>query len=376
LFAGEKAGVTNQTASTTKTPAPDTTPAKPEQEPEAQELPFRNFVAEVNIGRLYLREVEITNLLTTVKVDGGKVLLKPMQLTLNGAPMSAAVDLDLGVPGYRYAVEFNADHIPFAPLVNTFAPDRKGQLGGTLSAHTQISGLGTTGVSLQKNLTGKFDIATTNLNLAVANVRNPIIRTIVNIVYNLPQLIKNPAAALGGLVGSLTGSGGGVSEELAKSPIDVISARGSAGSGKVLLDQAVVRSVIFLAEAQGDVALAPILTNSTLQIPVIVSLDQKTASKLNIASTGVTNSGYVPLPQFLTVKGTAGNPKADINKVALGGVALKSLGGAIPGTSKAGNLIQGILGGNAPATNTPNSATNQPTNASPIGNVLDLFKKK
>ena len=85
------------------------------------------------------------------------------------------------------------------------------------------------------------------------------------------------------------------------------------------------------------------------------------------------------LPKFVTVKGTLGEPKSEVNKLALGGVLLKTTTGIAerlgvkvePGTS---NLLQGVgnlLTGQKPA------STNQPsTNTAPKLNPLDLFKKK
>ena len=72
-------------------------------------LPLQNFTVAADIGQLYLHEVAITNFQTTVKVDGGHVLVKPFQLVLNGAPVNASVDLDLSVPGYKYNLALNAD---------------------------------------------------------------------------------------------------------------------------------------------------------------------------------------------------------------------------------------------------------------------------
>ena len=62
-------------------------------------LPLQ-FIAEANLGQVYLHEIAITNWQTTAKVDGGKITLDPCRLTLNGAPVNASVDLDLGVKGY------------------------------------------------------------------------------------------------------------------------------------------------------------------------------------------------------------------------------------------------------------------------------------
>jgi hypothetical protein len=280
----------------------------------------------------------------------------------------------MSMPGYKYAIGFNADQIPFAPLVNTFQPERRGQLGGSLSAHVQIKGQGITDPSLQKNLSGQFDVGTTNLNLSVVNIKSPILKTIVNVVGTLPELLRNPTAAIGSLLGSVTGKGG-LTQELQQSPINVISARGSAGTGKVNLQDAVIQSSAFMAEAHGDITLAPVLTNSAIQIPVQVSLSRSVAQQVNLAA----GSGeYSKLPDFLTIKGTVGNPKSDINKVALLGTTLKAFTGSGQGTnSNTGSLIQGLGGllGGQPRSNSP--STNAPANrAAPLNNLLNNFLKK
>lgn len=390
LFAGKPKPAASPTA-TKPAPAttPDTASPSPEQEPPAMPLPFQNFTFDLNIGRFYLREVAITNLQSTARIDGGHVVLKPCSLTLNGAPVSATVDLDLGVPGYKYDVAFNASAVPLTPLVNSFMPDRKGQIAGTTTASAQIKGAGITGASLQKNLAGQFDFAATNLNLAVANVRSPLLKTVINVIVSIPDLIKNPTAALGNLLSGLTGSGSGApksswTDALAASPIDAILARGNAGAGRVQLQQTEVRGTAFQAQAAGDLTLAPILTNSTIHIPVTVALGRSLATQAGLVSASTpTNAGYVRLPDFLTLKGTLGNPKTDIDKIALGALVLKAGGGIagqIGGASgdKVGsalNAIGGLLGGgnNAPAAvPQTNSAA---TNATPAPNLLDLFKK-
>jgi len=93
-----------------------------------------------------------------------------------------------------------------------------------------------------------------------------------------------------------------------------------------------------------------VLTNSTINIPVTVSLSQAIAKKMNLtATTTSANAAYVPLPQFLTMTGTVGNPKANINKLALAGVAIKSVGGGLLNPSG--------------------------SNSSPVGNLLNQFLK-
>ena len=131
--------------------------------------------------------------------------------------------------------------------------------------------------------------------------------------------------------------------------IQVLNAQGRAGGGRIDLQQATVQSTAFKADARGDITLAEVLTNSTINIPVAVFVSQPIGKQLNLASANTgANAIYVPLPQFLTMTGTIGNPKADINKAALAGLALKSVGQGLliqpqNGGSKVGNLLNNFL---------------------------------
>jgi hypothetical protein len=433
LFVGTNAAAGKQPAASKPAVAakPAATPSNPDQEPAAMHFPLHNFTVDTTVHYFYLREVEITNFQVTTKIDGGHIVVTPCQLSLNGAPVSASVDVDLGVPGFKYDVSFNAQAVPLPPLVDSFQPERKGQLGGTFTAQTKISGAGITGTNLQKNLAGQFGMSSTNLNLAVGNIKNPMLKLLVNVVSTIPELASNPlgtaSSLLGGLTGG-TGAGAGTNNSLtttlSKSPIDTIIANGTIGSGKVNLQQATVRSPAFQADATGTVTLAAILTNSTLQIPVTVSLERSLAQRINMVPANTpTNAIYAQLPAFLTIGGTVGVPKSSIDKVALAKAALQGVTGNVPlkgtagqamqglgsllgggssgstnssGTNQTGGLLGGlggILGGstgtNAPsATNQPSSTgsvlrgllggstTNAPaTNKAPVNNLLNRFLK-
>jgi hypothetical protein len=222
-------------------------------------------------------------------------------------------------------------------------------MGGNLTAQAKFSGAGITGAGLQKNLTGQFAGGVTNLNLSVMNAHSPILKTLINVIATIPQLLSSPESAFASLLGQVTGQGGGLMDELKKSPIQVINAQIRAGGGRIDLPSASVQSTAFKADAQGGIALAQVLTNSTIKIPVTVFVSQSIGKQLNLTSgNAAANAAYVPLPQFLTMKGTIGVPKADINKVALGGMAVQSLGGGIinmstNGTSQVGNLLNNLL---------------------------------
>jgi len=302
--------------------------------------------------------------------------------------------------------------VPLTPLVNSFEPDRKGQIGGTMTAQAKITGAGTTGVNLKKNLNGNFDIDSTNLNYAIDKVKQPIIKLIINVVGSVPDLIHNPIQAAGILMGGAVGlQHGGLTDELQKSPIQAVNAHGTAGSGRIDLKQASVMSAAFRADANGTVQIADVLTNSPVNIPVSVSLSRDVAQRFGIG--GDTNAAYAKMPDFLLVVGTVGDPKPDKKKLmVLGTSAVGGIVKSLTGNSGAGSLIQGaggLLGGKSGSssgtgtggsTNTPTgrsdllkgvtgflggnsgsssgTPSNQPATNKPAGNELlnELFKPK
>ncbi|MEJ0089638.1 MAG: hypothetical protein WDM80_07840 [Limisphaerales bacterium] len=369
-------------AATTNVPvaAGGTAPAKPDQEPPAMTLPLKNFTFDLNIGHLFLHEVDIAAWQTTVLIDGAHVLIKPCQITLNGAPVKATTDLNLGVPGYTYDVTFSADAVPLAPLVNSFAPASKGQVAGTTIISVQVKGAGVTGTSLQKNLAGEFNFATTNMDLAVPNIRTPLVKSVINVIVGLPDLIRNPTAVLGNLFGSGTKKSG-FADSLTSSPVDAITMSASVTDGKVQLQSAELRSAAFQALASGQITLDPILTNSTIAIPIHAALSRSLAGQIGLVDANTpTNAVYVALPDFLKMEGTIGKPQTKIDKLAVATLALKTSGGIVEKIGGAGgekvssvlNAVGDLFGGGKSAnTNSPSTTTN----TSPAGGLLDLFKK-
>ena len=218
-------------------------------------------------------------------------------------------------------------------------------------------------------------MATTGMWAVAGSARN---------TFNASMPLMPGLSSLGGLTGGGK-SKGGWADELTASPIDVISMNVKAGDGRVQLQPAEVRSKAFQAVATGDVTLAPILTNSAIQIPVTVALARAMADKIGLVNAGTpTNAVYVALPDFLKMKGTVGNPKADIDKVALLALAAKTGGGmakqiGAAGGEQAGSLINavgGLFGGkSAPQTGSATNSTATATNAKPASGLLDLFKK-
>jgi len=373
LFAGKSTNATPAVAPEKK-PAPAPQPAGPQVEPEPISLPFQQFAFDAKIGRFYLREVAVSNLVTTAKIDNNKVLLKPFTLTLNGAPVSANADLNLGVKGYTYDVSFNADKIPLDPFINSFMPDSRGQYHGLMLANVQIKGAGITDVNLQKNLSGQLGFSFTNASIQLfANNKPP-----KNI---FTRLIWYTLDGIGVFLRI---------NELANSPLNAIIAQAQIGDGKVNLSRVNLQSQAFEIHTQGVVPIQVPLTNSPLNLPLEMSLSRSLSQKAGMLPANTPpDAAYAALPTFVTVKGTVGAPKSDFKELAIGGILLKTgvgvaeqlgvnvgdkTGGILKGV---GNLLtgQGTVSTNAVSTNA--ASTNKAgTNAPPKRSLLDLLPKK
>jgi len=340
LFANKPAPTGAPTnAPPTKAPAP-----RPNQEPAPVKLPLSNFTVDATVGRLYLHEIDAANFRTTLLLDGSHILLKPFQLTLNNAPVSATADLDLSVPGYKYNLAFNADGVPVEPLANTFSPTYRGQAQGTLIANLDLQGAGTTGRNLRTNLTGKADFNFTNANIQIVG---PLLK---GVIAGIAVTLKTP--------------------ELLRSPLDHVTTSVRAGEGKIEIADFIARSPALRLESRGAIPIADNLMDSPLNLPVEIALARNYADKIKF-SDGTTNQ-YVKLPTFESLKGTLAKPDPKIDGKAVTGLAAKTILNNLDDETakKVGNALNslgGFLGGKPAATNAPaqSSVTNAPTTNSP-----------
>lgn len=356
-------------------PAPAPQPAS-NVEPPAMKLPLRQTSLDVNIGKFFLREIAVSNIVVAAKVDNNRVTVKPLALVMNGAGINAAVDANLGVPGYTYDLALATDRIQLEPLVTTFAPTiSHGAIKGEALAKVALRGAGVTGESLQKNLQG-------NVNFSVTNA-----------VIQLSQLGAEPKSGIGKFLKAVTsgvlayvGPMVGI-PDIMRAPVDYVVLDSTVGNSVVNLSRFVVHSPVVMVDAQGNIQLAAVTTNSTMNIPVEVWLPNDYAKKFTGAQFPA-GSDFGRLPHFVDVRGTIGSPDVKVDKTKLIGSAvignLGTLGGAVGG--KAGETLKGVggaLGGifgggqpKAPAGTTTTNAPPAPSN--PLNNLLNnpFFKKK
>jgi hypothetical protein len=286
-----------------------------------------------------------------------RFVLDPFKLTMNGAPLHARADINLGVRGYTYDVAFQADRLPLEPIANTFSPAYRGQYKGNILANTTIKGAGVTGPSLQKNLGGQLGFSFTNANIQLVGPR------MRNVLVPIATLLRL--------------------EDLLKSPLNFVTTQIDIGSGQAKLDRFTVQSEAFEASSQGTIPLATNLNSSPLKLPVVFSLRRSLAQKAGLLPANApTNTPYVQLPDFVKLTGNLGQPSAELNKTVLTGMLVKSGVGiaeklGVKVDDNTGNVIQGVgnLLTGKPATNAPTSTNTPATNKPAPLNPLDLLRK-
>ena len=323
-------------------------PAVANVEPKAMALPIQQFTADLKIDRLYLRELAITNWVSTAKINRSEIALAPCQLSVNGAAIDASVTLNLGVDGYTYKVALKTGRIPVAPVANTFSAAYRGHAEGELLAQLDINGAGVTGVNLRRSLAGHVGFSLTNANIQVVGPKARAILSPIALVLGVPELLS--------------------------SPLDYVNADIQAGGGNIQIKQFTAHSAAFLAESQGTIPINDVLTNSPLNQPIDVSLPASLGSRFTLGSNPGTN-GYVKLPNFVRLIGTLGAPQAKTDRAVIAEILAKGVAGAVGG--RVGGILQGVgslLGGERTASGATNAAPASNTNQPPRFNPFDLFR--
>ncbi len=370
-IASDALDLTDLYAMATGGPAPADAPPAPASTNSgaAIKLPVGKFDLAVAIGHVFLRELDVANLKLNTQIVGSKVTVKPLGLSLNGAPVSVSADLDLGVPGYTYNVAFKADKVPTGPAINSFAPERKGQFDGNILASANIKGAGLDGLALKKNLSGQLGFSLTNVSIQVVSEKWKPILTVIGLALRIT--------------------------DIAQSPINALYAQVALGNGQIDLKSTVVESEAFRANVTGVINMDDVLTNSMLTgLSPKMELRRSLAKKSNLLPDNTPEDvKYVALPDFIKMKGTIGKPDVSLDAVTVTMMVLKStplgsaanLGGGIlkGGAGAVGNVVGGIGGlfGGAktnppPAITSTNSpSTNKPP-ANPLDGLLNPFRKK
>jgi len=313
-----------------------------EQEPDPMALPLGKYDVETEIGHLWLREIEVSKLKASANLDGDQVVVPPFEFALNGAPIGGAANLNLGVRGWEYEFSLNAVNVPIAPFADSFVPEYRGAAGGDAQAELQLKGAGITTPNLVQNLTGRTLLSLTNASVKLATTpKTATGRTLRSVLLVVGKALRLP--------------------ELLSSPIASFQTAATVDAGQVNVSDFDVASESFRIRTRGDVALSPVLTNSTLSgFPVELSLSQSLAQRAKLSEGGTSQAPYVDLGRLASVGGTLGNPKTKLDMTRISLLTARGLANmeGLEGT-EAGAVLQGLGGllGNKGQTNQAGTTT-------------------
>lgn len=292
------------------------------EEPEAIDLPIKDFECLFDIGVVYLKQIYASNVNANIFIRDNTVGFATKSLNINGGEVKASAESNLGVKGYTYLLSYDAPSIPAGPIFDFAAADIPGELTkGNIYAIGKISGKGLTEKSIQENLELQVKAGLTNVSFT------PVSTTYRTVL--LPILIP---LRLNSLVDS---------------PIMGLSADMQGANGEFTINSACVTTEAFEAEVTGKMELNEVLMDTPLQLPVGIYLEQKVADKSNLTSSNArTNSaGFQAMPDFVKITGTPAEPGFSIDKTKIAGLLLKSGTGLVGDAGGAANQVVGRVGG-------------------------------
>ncbi len=310
-------------------PAVDSTPkAESDFAGDLASLPDRlsgfALKLQVKLAKVFWEELTITKANILGNTSGEVIDLHKVEFELNGLPVTGKMRIDKSTPKPLYGFEVNMNELPAQPLVDTFDPDAKGGLAGKLTLITRLNSSGTTEAEFWENLAGSAELKFTEGDLRLFSDATKILLAPVAVLLRLPQLLN--------------------------SPIDSMHVTLKIANRVVQVEKCEVEGTVFKASTHGEVPLAKTFSDSRLDLPVEFSLKRGLADKAGLIPGGTPLSAkFVKLPDFVTIRGSVGEPKTKTNKLALLailGQSAVSLPDAVE--NQTGNLLEnaaGILSG-------------------------------
>lgn len=302
-------------------------PVSQKAEPAPLDVPLGELDAQVDIEKLFMRELAVQAFKGRLLWQTNTLHLEPVSMRMNDAPVQAGMHMDFTKPDWGYDLSFDLQKVPVQPLTDTLDPANKGKVSGLLTAKGDWSGTGLVEPSLQQNLSGSMSVQYTDARIELVS---PTIR-----------LLMSPITALLRL------------PELMKAPITGLEANVTVQNQQLSLKETKVLSDAFQVHTGGDIPLANVLTNSVLNLPVEFHLERSIAKKSNlIPSKAPEGTPFVKLPDFVRLQGTVGKPVTKTDKLVLSGLLMKSAAGlplnvgegAVNALKGVGNFLVGDSG--------------------------------
>ncbi|MDG1892274.1 MAG: hypothetical protein P8L18_13265 [Verrucomicrobiota bacterium] len=265
-----------------------------------------------DIDRLQVHDLIIESLQGRVLYQTNMVLATPVKMVLNEGPVSAGFKVDFSNPEPSYTGDLDFEKVPLGAITGDFAAGQTGKLQGLLTSQVSLKGMGFTLPVLQENMEGTASFNYTDAGIHVQRLEK--------------SLFSKMWAPFTGVLKPITGvlrlPG------LLKSPIHGVEGKMKIQNQTLELREARILSDTFQVHADGEVQLAPVLTNSVIHLPIDLYLERSLAKNVGFLSAGKSkDTPFVKLPRFVKLEGTLGNYQRKWDNAALAGLGLKAAAG-------------------------------------------------
>lgn len=304
-------------------------------------IPVPDFVADLDVRRLFVADLEATNWLARASFTNGLFRLDSLSAEIGAGRLRVRGQAPVREGAGDGLIQVAAEHLPIDPLSTALLGVARGRYAGDVSVELDYAASGDRGLGAAP-ASGRFSLIMTNL--VFRGLPEWTRRTLgpVATAFKMDEILRSSLRYVGGRA-QLTG--------------DAVSLRDWTAIGD-----------LFILEMAGEATLGPTWAESSFDLPVSFALRDALAQRLPVRNLRpAVRPDYLLLPSFLTVQGSPSDwsPILKTEDPELLPVLTGSLGrviGGQPGETMegGGNLLQGGgARGPAPDPTTPGATSGQ-----------------
>lgn len=310
------------------TAAPEEAMPEPADEPVQlpESFPVREIIGTIDFGKIYLRDLELSDVKSGLRITATEARLDPLSLAVNGAPVRGRGEFRAG-PQAGYDLQLETQELPVRPFVAAFMPDWRGEASALLSTTVNLSGKNFDPAQPLAGLEGTIHFGATNANLRLGNT------TWQPVLNGIETLLRTP--------------------KIFEEPVQWAYFGGTITNGVLDIDALSIVSDAFVANAKGRFAVVPAqASNGVGRLPINLYLNREVGEGIRLfqrEDDAIEATKYQKLPTFVHVTGSLSKLEFDVNRLAITSLLAGSAGDLVGGSAGnvlrgAGNVVDGIGG--------------------------------
>lgn len=241
-------------------------------------LPIPDFVANLDVRRLFVADLEAINCLAQATSTNGLLRLDSLSAEVGAGRLRARAQVPVRESAGNRILQVAFERFPVSPLATALVGASRGRYTGDVSAELDYTAPGTRGPTAAP-AEGRLSLTMTNLVFRV-----------------LPEWTRR---TLGPVAAAFK------MEEILRSPMRYLGGRAQLSGDVVTLQDWTAISDLFVMEMAGEARLGPTWAESAFALPVSLSLREALAQRVPVTDLQpASQPGYLRLPSFLSVEGS------------------------------------------------------------------------